>query len=162
MGCDLYIDRRVMPRHRRHRGSSLEQRPSKRASVPGPKNGPCFRRIVRFPRPMKEITTSRPFARLSILRCFPLQTRILVGVSISGSCAFLPAVRSVSSFFLSSFLFSLLLSAPLRSSPLLGHSAVGRVDAHRLPRFQAKVGETWIAITSIDEPDPRPRWKYFN
>lgn len=101
MGCDLYIDRRVMPRHRRHRGSSLEQRSSKRASVPGPKNGPCFRRIVRFPRPMKEITTSRPFARLSILRCFPLQTRILVGVSISGSCAFLPAVRSVSSPLLS-------------------------------------------------------------
>lgn len=114
MGCDLYIDRRVMPRHRRHRGSSLEQRLSKRASVPGPKNGPCFRRIVRFPRPMKEITTSRPFARLSILRCFPLQTRILVGVSISGSCAFLPAVRSVSSFFLpsSSRCYSPLLSAP--------------------------------------------------
>lgn len=113
MGCDLYIDRRVMPRHRRHRGSSLEQRLSKRASVPGPKNGPCFRRIVRFPRPMKEITTSRPFARLSILRCFPLQTRILVGVSISGSCAFLPAVRSVSSFFLpsSSRYYSPLLSA---------------------------------------------------
>lgn len=117
MGCDLYIDRRVMPRHRRHRGSSLEQRPSKRASVPGPKNGPCFRRIVRFPRPMKEITTSRPFARLSILRCFPLQTRILVGVSISGSCAFLPAVRSVSSFFLSFFLPPLAIT--LRSSPLL-------------------------------------------
>ena len=140
MGCDLYIDRRVMPRHRRHRGSSLEQRPSKRASVPGPKNGPCFRRIVRFPRPMKEITTSRPFARLSILRCFPLQTRILVGVSISGSCAFLPAVRSVSSFFLSSFLLSLLLSAPLRSSDTPLSVASTRTDCRDFRRKLAKRG----------------------
>lgn len=140
MGCDLYIDRRVMPRHRRHRGSSSEQRPSKRASVPGPKNGPCFRRIVRFPRPMKEITTSRPFARLSILRCFPLQTRILVGVSISGSCAFLPAVRSVSSFFLSSFLLSLLLSAPLRSSDTPLSVASTRTDCRDFRRKLAKRG----------------------
>ena len=132
-----------MPRHRRHRGSSLEQRPSKRASVPGPKNGPCFRRIVRFPRPMKEITTSRPFARLSILRCFPLQTRILVGVSISGSCAFLPAVRSVSSFFLSSFLLSLLLSAPLRSSPLLSAPRTLRCRSRRRAPTAAISGESW-------------------
>lgn len=143
MGCDLYIDRRVMPRHRRHHsGSSSKQRSSKRASVPGPKNGPCFRRIVRFPRPMKEITTSRPFARLSILRCFPLQTRILVGVSISGSCAFLPAVRSVSSFFLpsSSRCYSPLLSAPHRSTDTLPSVASTRTDFRDSRRKSAKRG----------------------
>lgn len=96
MGCDLYIDRRVMPQHRRHRHSSVVEALSKRSSistVASPEEWTVFWSIVRFPRPLNEITTSPKFAHLSILRC-----RAPVGVSMPASCASstAPSTRPVS------------------------------------------------------------------
>ena len=105
-----------MPRHRRHRHSSFLERFSKRASVPRPRRmAPCFRRFVRFPRPVKEITTSLDRVRSSIhsadvFLCEPPRVAP-VGVSIS----LLAAARSSTFLSLS---FSLLRHIPVHSELL--------------------------------------------